>query len=451
MTLSIQTMTEHAICFKCIEDEILRATVESEGEPLLCECCGTENNNAFSYERLGEELAPVVREHFQLGPTVRKFYDDDREGWEQEGDSLSDIVQIVLGQDVGDPNALVRALIDAEDYWPGDGDEAFYDDTQLYVLCKATPHAWMAQWHYLRDELAHRRRFFSDSARGLFEQLFEGVADLNFFDKNTDQWLPVVNELPVGTDVYRARIIRSDSELRAFVETPSRELGAPPPDRAPAGRMNAAGITVFYGALDSQTCLAEMRPALGGRVLVGEFRTTRAIRVLDFRRLEAARLAELSYFDSKYAEQRERAVFLRRLHGLISRPVAPGHEDEYLITQTLTEYLAHVHQPTFDGVIFQSVQRQEGANMVLFGHDGFEEEIDISENGADELPLFIPPMPGGEPKQVLLFPIEYVTDRAKLYVTRSIEYSHHELHFSIDEKHIFVHDDDEDFDDSDWD
>lgn len=444
-------MTEHAICFKCIEDEILRVTVEREGEPLLCESCGQENNNAFSYERLGEELEPVVREHFQLGPTVRKFYDDDQEGWEQDGDSLLDIVQMVLGQDVDDPHGLVSALIDAEDYWPGDGGEAFYDDTQLYVSRKATPHAWMAQWHYVRDELAHRRRFFSDGARALFDRLLDGVADLKFFDKDTDNWLPVVNELQVGTDVLRARVVRSDSELRAFVQASSRELGAPPPEKAQAGRMNAAGIAVFYGALDSDTCLAEMRPVLGGRVLVGEFRTTQALRVLDFRRLEAARLAELSYFDSKYAEQRERAVFLRRLHELISRPVTPGHEDEYLITQTLTEYLAHVHRPTFDGVIFQSVQRQGGANMVLFGRDGLEQVIDIAEENADKLPLFTPPLPGGEPKQVLLFPVEYVTDSAKLYVTRSIEYSHHELHFSVDEEYLFVHDNDEDFDDDDWD
>lgn len=443
-------MTEHAICFRCIEDEILRATVERDGEPLLCESCGEESNNAFSYERLGEELEPVVREHFQLGPTVRKFYDDDHEGWEQEGESLSDIVQIVLGQDVGDPDALVSALMDAEDYWPPDGEEAFYDDTQLYVSRKATPHAWMAQWHYLQDELAHRRRFFSDGARVLFDRLLEGVSDLKSFDKDTDQWLPVVNELPEGTDVLRARVVRSDSELRAFVETPSRELGAPPPEKASTGRMNAAGIAVFYGALDSDTCLAEMRPALGGRVLVGEFRTTRALRILDFRRLEAARLAELSYFDSKYAEQRERAVFLRRLHGLISHPVAPGREGEYLITQTLTEYLAHVHRPTFDGVIFQSVQRQGGANIVLFGRDGLEQVIDIAEDNAGGLPLFTPPLPGSEPEQVLLFPIEYVVDSAKLYVTRSIEYSHHELHFFVHEERLFVYDDDEDFDDGEW-
>lgn len=443
-------MPEHAICFKCIEDEVLRATVESEGEPRLCESCGEENNNAFSYERLGEELEPVVREHFQLGPTVKKFYDDDKEGWEQEGDSLSDIVQVVLGKDVDDPDALVSALMDAEHYWPGDGEDAFYDNTQLYVPRKATPHAWLAEWHYLREELAHRRRYFSDGARALFDRLFDGVGVLEFYDKDTDNWLPVVNDLPARTDLFRARVVRSDSDLKAFVGEPSRELGAPPATKAPAGRMNAAGIAVFYAALDADTCLAEMRPALGERVLVGGFRTTKALRVLDFRRLEAARLAELSYFDPKYQEQRERAVFLRRLHGLISRPVVPGHEDEYLITQTLTEYLAHVHRPAFDGVIFQSVQRQGGANIVLFGRDAPGPVIENAEDNADTLPLFAPSLLGSDPDKALTFPVEYVTDSAKLFVTRSIEYSHHELHFSIDEKHMFVHDYDEDVDDGDW-
>jgi len=444
-------MTEHAICFKCIEDEVLRATVERDGEPLLCESCGEENNNAFSYERLGEELEPVVREHFQLGPTVRKFYDDDKECWEQEGESLSDIIQMVLRQDVDDPDALVTALMDAEDYCPGDGDNAFYDDTQLYVRRKATPHAWMAKWHYLREELAHRKRFFSDSARILFDELFEGVTSLKFFDEDTDQWLPVVNDLPAGTDVFRARVVRSDSELQVFLEVPWRELNAPPAERAAAGRMNATGIAVFYAALDSGTCLAEMRPVLGGRILVGGFRTTQVLRVLDFRRLEATRFAELSYFDSKHAEQRERAVFLRRLHDLISLPVVPGHEDEYLITQTLTEYLAHVHLPAFDGVIFQSVQRQGGANIVLFGRDALEPMIDITEDDSSALPLLTPQPLGSEAKQALSFPVEYVPDSAKLFVTRSIEYSHHELKFFVDKKHLFIHDYEEDFDDGDWD
>lgn len=439
-------MTERAICFECIEDEHLQPTVESEGVPLLCESCGAEENNAFSYARLGKELEPVIREHFQLGPTIRKFYDNDKEGWEQEGDPLSYIVSEVLRQDVRDPDALVSAISDAEVYRPGDGDGPFYDSTSLYVRRRATTQAWAAEWQYLRDELAHRRRFFSDGARTLFDRLFEDVAELKIFDQESETWLPVINELPTGNQILRARVVRSDAELKTFLCAPAHELGAPAADKAPAGRMNAAGIAVFYGAMSSETCLAEMRPALGGRVLVGAFQTTQTLRVLDFKRLEAARLEELSFFDPRYADQRDRAAFLRRLHGLISRPVVPGREDEYLITQTLTEYLAHVHRPAFDGVIFQSVQHEGGANIVLFGRDGFAPMSDVFAEVATELPMFTPPAPIGEAPATVVFPVEYVADSAKLYVTRSIEYSHDELHFSIADDRLFVHDFDGDGD-----
>ena len=89
--------------------------------------------------------------------------------------------------------------------------------------------------------------------------------------------------------------------------------------------------------------------------------------------------------------------------------------------------------------------------MVLFGRDAFEPVIDITEDDSSKLPLF-PPLPlESESKQVLSFPVEYVTGSAKLFVTRSIEYSHHELHFSVDKEYVFIHDDDEDIDDGDWD
>ena len=436
-------MTEHAICFQCIKDEHLREIVESKGEPLKCEVCGGKDANAFTYSQLGEELQLVIREHFHQGPTVKKFYDDDKEGWEQEGDSLAYVVQMVLGQDVEEEGKLVSAVIAAEHYYPGDGEDAFYDDTSLYVRRKATPHELTAEWQYLQEELAHRRRFFSESARVLFNRLFDGVPQLEVWDAEADAWAPVVYELPVGTHVSRARVVKSESQLRDIVNHPSRELGAPPAALSVSVRMNPNGIVVFYAAMDRETCLAEMRPPLGGRVLAGTFRTTLPIRVLDFRRLEKARLAELSYFDPQFASERERAVFLRRLHALISRPVIPGREDDYLITQTLSEYLAHIHQPLLDGVLFRSVQRAGGTNIVLFGRDGFEVGAQPDGDLAElPFPLLGAMMDSASP--TLEFPVEFVQNSAKLFITRAIEYEHHEAWFSVHEGHVFVHDDDGD-------
>ena len=54
--------------------------------------------------------------------------------------------------------------------------------------------------------------------------------------------------------------------------------------------MNAAGVPVFYGALDRETCISELRPPVGCTVVSGEFRLNDEIRVLDFKRIEKADL-----------------------------------------------------------------------------------------------------------------------------------------------------------------
>jgi len=62
------------------------------------------------------------------------------------------------------------------------------------------------------------------------------------------------------------------------MERPDIEIGPPPPARAMAGRMNARGIAVFYGALDAATAVAEVRPPSGSKVLVGRFEILRTSR-----------------------------------------------------------------------------------------------------------------------------------------------------------------------------
>ncbi len=46
--------------------------------------------------------------------------------------------------------------------------------------------------------------------------------------------------------------------------------------------MNAPGISVFYGALDEATCIAEARAPVGSHVVVAKFHLLRPVRLLDF-------------------------------------------------------------------------------------------------------------------------------------------------------------------------
>ena len=81
---------------------------------------------------------------------------------------------------------------------------------------------------------------------------------------------------------------------------------------------------------------------------------------------------------------------------------------DYLITQTMVEYLAHVHKQPFDGVLFKSVQRSGGANIVIF------------------------PQADGS------FPVAYVEESFKLFSTTSIQYSHETVRVGSLEDGIWI-------------
>ena len=176
---------------------------------------------------------------------------------------------------------------------------------------------------------------------------------------------------------------------------PFAKVGPPPPEKASAGRMNAEGVPVLYAADEYETSLAELRPALSGMAAVITLRTTTELQILDFTRMAKA-YKILSYFQPDFTEQSSHTAFIRELGQLISRPIVPGHEPGYLITQVMMEYLAHIDPHHFDGVMFSSAQRSQGKNVVLFAGKS-----------------------GVQP-----FPVEYVDGSIQTFRTIAIKYEH---------------------------
>lgn len=89
----------------------------------------------------------------------------------------------------------------------------------------------------------------------------------------------------------------------------------------------------------------------------------------------------------------ERRQFLRALHSKISSPVTPDQEQEYLYTQVIAENLATQVEPTIDGVMFASVQRQDGINIALFSR--LLDSIPYQERTPDDPIIGNGPFPSG--------------------------------------------------------
>jgi hypothetical protein len=418
-----------AVCWKCVEDSYLSKQVRLEGERLKCSVC-KKMRKGFSVKRLGEVLGPVLREHIRSGreiPTIGEG-DDDRVYYEQEGDDLSYWVQIILDQYFDFNEEIVNAVVGSEHVDVRDGDIPFFDNAANYESTPISFHEYYSEWGWVLQELKHSRRFFSTSAQALFGRLFDDIETLKSYGhKNKDE--TVVWILPQGSKLYRARTCDSLSRLVEFHSKPLKNVGPPPPSQTRAGRMNVEGVVVFYGATDPETCLAEMRPALGGDTALIELETSKPLRMLDFTRLEKSHGAGLSYFQPNFNEEVERLGFLRRLHTLISQPVIPGREADYLITQTMAEYLAHVHQEPFDGILFKSVQRAGGTNVVLFAERNIGPVSDNSK-----------------------FPIGYVDGSFKLFSTNEIKYKHRARRLYVNKgtgKVSLAYDEEDDFFDED--
>lgn len=195
--------------------------------------------------------------------------------------------------------------------------------------------------------------------------MFSGIEEMFAQDGR-----PLVVDAGPGTDltiIYRARVFQSDEKLIAALCRPDMQLGSPPADLANHGRMNARGISVFYGANDPKVAIAEVRPPVGSQVAVARFEIVRPLRLLDLTALSIVDESG-SVFDLGLAGRMERAMFLRSLSQRITRPVMPDDEVfEYLPTQAVADFLATEKDPPLDGILYPSVQAAgDVLNVVLF-------------------------------------------------------------------------------------
>jgi hypothetical protein len=220
-------------------------------------------------------------------------------------------------------------------------------------------------WRRFENLLKTEARFFSRTVANHLASIFEGIDRLQTRDGR-----PLVVDAGPGTDfstLHRARIFQSDDKLEIALGRPDIHLGPPLAPLAAEGRMNARGISVFYGANNQRAAIAELRPPVGSRIAVAQFEIIRKLRLLDLTALRDISVTT-SIADFGLAGRKESAVFLRSLSERITRPVMPDDEPfEYLATQAIADFLATEASAPIDGIIFPSVQAAEDAcNVVLF-------------------------------------------------------------------------------------
>lgn len=361
-----------SICHECVGDEFLKTEIRDQGKRGKCSYCQKKIRKVVPLPWLAEQIHSTIEEHFYLTsnePTPLEYImlkdKDLNYDWERHGQDVNYLIQEITEVDQDVANDIQTYL---SFYFGGDpkdfeedpyGDEACYEEHPPYT------YGFRESWDFFCRQTAYRARFFNRSAERILDELFSDLDSLKTIDGKS-----VVRIAGPGTEIpyiFRARVAQTHNSIDQILKNPTKELAAPPPKYAKNGRMNAPGISVFYGATDAETCISEVRPPVGSHIVVGRFHIVRNIKLLDLNILSEI-YVKGSYFDPEFQGRKGHAAFLQHLVGELTKPVIPEEDTlKYLPTQIVAEYLSEKAKPRLDGIIFGSSQTQkQEQNITLF-------------------------------------------------------------------------------------
>jgi RES domain len=378
-------IAKRRLCSSCVREQFLRGEIEQEGETARCSYCEGEGKT-ISIEKMAERVDAAFEQHFELTPnepsgfeyTMMKETDYE---WHRDGQRV--VNAIADAADISNAPAEDIRLVLADRHYDHErekmGEEGPFDEATYYTERGVDDIEFLTEWSAFENNLKKQARFFSRTAHVTLAKIFDSLRE----HKTRDGRKAVVDAGPGKPLValYRARVFQSDAKIIEALKRPDLEVGSPPWRSAPAGRMNARGISVFYGATNVDTALAEVRPPVGSRVAVARFELIRPVRFLDVEVLREV-FVEGSVFDAEYLWRLKRATFLGRLSERMTRPVMPDDEPfDYLVTQAIADYLAT--EMNLDGMIYPSAQTElPNANVVVFHHAARIEPLEIPKDTA---------------------------------------------------------------------
>lgn len=317
-----------SICSEHFDEEPINHHIFREGFFGTCDFCGIDS---------GERTVLDLNEFLDyLSRCITRYYDSaDNElsyetaegGYQGTTYSIEELFRDVLSIDTpSDPSIMDEILSYFYDtswcergyFAPKEGDIKRYDWEEFKKVVKC----------YSRYFFHKTTKQEKGDQRTVDEILSDILKSINNYNLKT--------VLKTIKNIYRARQ-HTNTENPTSLE----ELGSPPSKYCKySNRMSPSGISMFYGAFDSDTAKKEVvdhnKISKQPYLTIGEFSLKQDIKVIDLRNLP-----ELpSIFDESNIYKREDIIFLRAFVGELSEKIEKDGKEhiEYIPTQIVTEY-----------------------------------------------------------------------------------------------------------------
>jgi len=253
-----------------------------------------------------------------------------------------------------------------------EADFDYFDGGNVLIVLKdfmygSDYNSFSSAWDAFKYQCKHFGRYFDfGNEAKTREALLKIISDL-FKHKSLNKTLTKESVM------WRARLINSNYELPKKPLDILKEVGPPPIGVVKNNRMSPAGISYFYGAEKPETCIAEIKPSVGEKVLLGEFGIIEDLAILDLTLIPDFRVK--SIFDPEYNHEMLWAKhFMSSFLGDISKPMTSEESEiDYVPTQVLAEF---IRKEGYKGIKYESSQRPGEYNYTLFNGPLIESNSD---------------------------------------------------------------------------
>ena len=350
------------ICSDCIANGTLARHLKAKGKKRKCSFCGKKAKTK-NLRWISKKVKKIVLEQFTPTPDqpdpdgLMSLEELKSTIWFRDGQSPAELIEEIVecSSDVASDLVAYLNLKTRDFSAEREGSESPFSDE----ICYEDQEINVARYHQLWDRflfsINHQSHFSKIRALQALDVIFANVDSVE-----CEEGASFVHHDKIK--LFRARRVEP-SKLKQILSDPVKELGPPPASIVGAGRMNAVGSPIFYGATEEATAIAEIRPPVGGTVVVATFETLEPVRFLDMVALRTA-VGARDRFAKQHVESWERAYFLRQLSKLLTRPVIDA--EDYLASQAVAEYFSD--RQDIAGIIYPSAQNPDGKNVAFFHH-----------------------------------------------------------------------------------
>lgn len=225
-------------------------------------------------------------------------------------------------------------------------------------------------WNHFKEIVKHKARYVFYFKKTFSNYLLSDPIDILNEVQKTILELNLIKVLPLNTKLYRCR----QHDSKTIIKDAENLASAPLEFAKTNGRMNPAGISMFYSSKSKELTIKEVvdssdinKPYYS----TGIFSTTENLNLVD--------LTKIPKYPSIYDEYSNRYIeiiaFLQSFINDISKPI--DYKDsiiEYIPTQIVTEYIRFNPDLNVQGIIYPSSKDKKLNNIVLF----FNHEESIS-------------------------------------------------------------------------